>query len=199
MPLVFLDVLSSAEENLRARTTRMDCVRASEQCLKEQACSTKYRTMRQCVAGGKESNFSSVAGLEAKDECRSAMDALKQSPLYNCRCKRGMKKEKNCLRIYWGIYQTLQGNFSSLKEKKERSKVATSDAVFNLLQNETTELYCSFPGAIIPRKSLRGHCLGWAAGIRENPAAIVNIIQVLFPLRYMLLQQEGILDLCSTT
>ncbi|KAI3363478.1 hypothetical protein L3Q82_012095 [Scortum barcoo] len=66
--------------------------------------------MRQCVAGGKESNFSMVAGLEAKDECRSAMDALKQSPLYNCRCKRGMKKEKNCLRIYWGIYQTLQGN-----------------------------------------------------------------------------------------
>ncbi|CAG00350.1 unnamed protein product [Tetraodon nigroviridis] len=111
--LSLLDVLSSAEENLRARTTRMDCVRASEQCLKEQACSTKYRTMRQCVAGGKESNFSSVAGLEAKDECRSAIDALKQSPLYNCRCKRGMKKEKNCLRIYWGVYQTLQVVLSS--------------------------------------------------------------------------------------
>ncbi|XP_044069696.1 GDNF family receptor alpha-1a isoform X2 [Siniperca chuatsi] len=108
--LPLLDVLSYAEENLRAGATRLDCVRASEQCLKEQACSTKYRTMRQCVAGGKESNFSMVAGLEAKDECRSAMDALKQSPLYNCRCKRGMRKEKNCLRIYWGIYQTLQGN-----------------------------------------------------------------------------------------
>ncbi|KAM7408286.1 hypothetical protein PAMA_002140 [Pampus argenteus] len=108
--LPLLDVLSYAEETLRAGATRLDCVRASEQCLKEQACSTKYRTMRQCVAGGKESNFSMVAGLEAKDECRSAMDALKQSPLYNCRCKRGMKKEKNCLRIYWGIYQTLQGN-----------------------------------------------------------------------------------------
>ncbi|XP_029305900.1 GDNF family receptor alpha-1a isoform X1 [Cottoperca gobio] len=106
--LPLLDVLSYAEENLRAN--RLDCVRASEQCLKEQTCSTKYRTMRQCVAGGKESNFSMVAGLEAKDECRSAMDALKQSPLYHCRCKRGMKKEKNCLRIYWGIYQTLQGN-----------------------------------------------------------------------------------------
>ncbi|XP_008279231.1 GDNF family receptor alpha-1a isoform X2 [Stegastes partitus] len=108
--LPLFDVLCYAEENLRAGATRLDCVRASEQCLKEQACSTKYRTMRQCVAGGKESNFSMVAGLEAKDECRSAMDALKQSPLYNCRCKRGMKKEKNCLRIYWGIYQTLQGN-----------------------------------------------------------------------------------------
>lgn len=102
--LPLLDVLCSAEESQRVGSARPDCVRASEQCLKEAACSSKYRTMRQCVAGGKESNFSTVA------ECRSAMDALKQSPLYNCRCKRGMKKEKNCLRIYWGIYQTLQGN-----------------------------------------------------------------------------------------
>lgn len=102
----------SAQENLRAGPPRLDCVRASEQCLREQACSTKYRTMRQCVAGGKESNFSLVAGLEAKDECRSAMEALQQSPLYHCRCRRGMKKEKNCLRIYWGIYQTLQGGGS---------------------------------------------------------------------------------------
>lgn len=109
LSLLFPDVLSLAEENLRAGPNRLDCVRATEQCLREPACSSKYRTLRQCVAGGKESNFSIVASLEAKDECRSAMDALKQSPLYNCRCKRGMKKEKNCLRIYWGIYQSLQG------------------------------------------------------------------------------------------
>ncbi|XP_062422697.1 GDNF family receptor alpha-1a [Pungitius pungitius] len=108
--LPLLDVLSHAEESARAGAPRLDCVRANEQCLKEQACSTKYRTTRQCVAGGQESNFSMVAGQEARDECRSAMDALKQSPLYHCRCKRGMKKEKNCLRVYWGIYQTLQGN-----------------------------------------------------------------------------------------
>ncbi|XP_061600720.1 GDNF family receptor alpha-1a isoform X2 [Cololabis saira] len=109
--LPLLDAVSRAQESVRAAAAgRLDCVRAGEQCLKEPACSSKYRTMRQCVAGGKESNFSMVAGLEAKDECRSAMEALKQSPLYNCRCKRGMKKEKNCLRIYWGIYLTLQGN-----------------------------------------------------------------------------------------
>lgn len=190
MPLVFPDMLSLAEENLRARTTRMDCVRGSEQCLKEQACSTKYRTMRQCVAGGKESNFSSVAGLEAKDECRSAMDALKQSPLYNCRCKRGMKKEKNCLRIYWGIYQTLQGRFSSLEKHSNKHNLITLWLktvqsyylfFFNLLQNETINQYCSFPEvAIIPRKSLRGLCLGWAAGFWENPAGIVNMESIPF-------------------
>lgn len=107
--LSLLDGLSFAQENILSGANRLDCVKASEQCLKEQVCSSKYRTMRQCIAG-KESNYSMVSGLEAKDECRSAMDALKQSPLYHCRCKRGMKKEKNCLRIYWGIYQTLQGN-----------------------------------------------------------------------------------------
>lgn len=59
-----------------------------------------------------------VTGVEAKDECRLALDALKQSPLYNCRCKRGMKKEKNCLRIYWGIYQHLQGAQTSSLHKR---------------------------------------------------------------------------------
>ncbi|KAK6487264.1 GDNF family receptor alpha-1a isoform X1 [Huso huso] len=108
--LPLLDVVLSADVNVVSGSNRLDCVKASEQCLKEHSCSTKYRTLRQCVAG-KESNFSMVySGQEAKDECRIAMDALKQSPLFNCRCKRAMKKEKNCLRIYWSIYQSLQGN-----------------------------------------------------------------------------------------
>lgn len=100
-----VDLLLSAEVS---GGDRLDCVKASDQCLKEQTCSTKYRTLRQCVAG-KETNFSLASGLEAKDECRNAMEALKQKSLYNCRCKRGMKKEKNCLRIYWSMYQSLQG------------------------------------------------------------------------------------------
>lgn len=107
--LQLLVVLSAAADPPRSPNPRLDCVRASEQCLREPACSSKYRTMRQCASGGKETSLSQ-GSLEGKDECRTAIDALKQSPLYNCRCKRGMKKEKNCLRIYWGIYQTLQGN-----------------------------------------------------------------------------------------
>ncbi|TNN80074.1 GDNF family receptor alpha-1 [Liparis tanakae] len=92
-----------------SRPARPDCVKASEQCLKEYSCSTKYRTMRQCVAG-RESNFSAVTGPEAQGECRSAIEAMRQSSLNNCRCRRGMKKEKNCLRIFWSIFQSLQGN-----------------------------------------------------------------------------------------
>ncbi|XP_015264270.1 PREDICTED: GDNF family receptor alpha-1-like, partial [Gekko japonicus] len=107
--LPLMEVLLSAEVSGLLGGERLDCVKASDQCLKEQSCSTKYRTLRQCVAG-KESNFSRATGLEAKDECKSATEALKQKSLYNCRCKRGMKKEKNCLRIYWSMYQSLQGN-----------------------------------------------------------------------------------------
>ncbi|XP_046690673.1 GDNF family receptor alpha-1a isoform X1 [Silurus meridionalis] len=104
----------------------MDCVAASELCLREPGCSTKYRTMRQCVAG-KEGNISA----EGRDECRSALDALKQSPLYNCRCKRGMKKEKNCLRIYWGLYQHLQGN-DLLEESPYEPMTSRASDIFRL-------------------------------------------------------------------
>ncbi|XP_068161507.1 GDNF family receptor alpha-1b [Antennarius striatus] len=109
--LSFLDSVLTlrGDGSTPSRPVRLDCVKASEQCLKEYSCSTKYRTMRQCVAG-RESNFSAVTGTEAQGECRSAIEAVKQSPLYNCRCRRGMKKEKNCLRIFWSIFQSLQGN-----------------------------------------------------------------------------------------
>ncbi|XP_053306312.1 GDNF family receptor alpha-1 [Spea bombifrons] len=107
--LPLLDAFLSAEVRRSPSGERLDCVRANEQCLKEQECSAKYRTLRQCVAG-KETNFSKAMGLEAKDECRNATEALKQKALHSCRCKRGMKKEKNCLRIYWSVYQSLQGN-----------------------------------------------------------------------------------------
>uniref|UniRef100_A0A8C6RNY4 GDNF/GAS1 domain-containing protein n=1 Tax=Nannospalax galili TaxID=1026970 RepID=A0A8C6RNY4_NANGA len=80
-----LDLLLSAEVS---GGDRLDCVKARDQCLKEQSCSTKY-------LAGKETNFSLASGLEAKDECRSAMEALKQKSLYNCRCN---------------MYQSLQGN-----------------------------------------------------------------------------------------
>ncbi|XP_027021688.1 GDNF family receptor alpha-1a isoform X2 [Tachysurus fulvidraco] len=124
--LPLLDVLLSAEKSVFAAGNRMDCVGASELCLKEPGCSTKYRTMRQCIAG-KEGNISA----EGRDECRSALDALKQSPLYNCRCKRGMKKEKNCLRIYWGLYQHLQGN-DLLEESPYEPMTSRASDIFRL-------------------------------------------------------------------
>uniref|UniRef100_A0A4W3JJJ2 GDNF family receptor alpha-1 n=1 Tax=Callorhinchus milii TaxID=7868 RepID=A0A4W3JJJ2_CALMI len=81
---------------------RVDCVKANELCTSDSSCSSKYRTFRQCLAG----SSSMVTGPQAKNECINAMEALQQSPLYDCRCKRGMKNEKRCLRIYWSIHQS---------------------------------------------------------------------------------------------
>ncbi|XP_069468001.1 GDNF family receptor alpha-1 isoform X2 [Ambystoma mexicanum] len=124
LPLM-MDILLSGTEvrGLPTGGERLDCVRASEQCLKESGCSSKYRTLRQCVAG-KEGNFSKV---DAKDECKNATEALKQKSLSNCHCRRGMKKEKNCLRIYWSMYKNLQGNDLQEDSPYERGHSRQSD------------------------------------------------------------------------
>ncbi|KAK3559446.1 hypothetical protein QTP86_013626, partial [Hemibagrus guttatus] len=106
-----LDVLhvSLCAELAQTRASRLDCVRAHEQCLGRYGCSSAFRTMRQCLAGT-GGNFSALNEPEAQDECRNAMESMRQSSLYNCKCKRGMKKEKKCLRIFWSVYHSLQGN-----------------------------------------------------------------------------------------
>lgn len=79
----------------------MDCVRASDMCNQNSQCSSRYRIMRQCLAG-KDSNT-----MLANKECQAALEVLQESPLYDCRCKRGMKKELQCLQNYWSIHMGL--------------------------------------------------------------------------------------------
>lgn len=67
----------------------VDCVRANELCAAESNCSSRYRTLRQCLAGRDRNT------MLANKECQAALEVLQESPLYDCRCKRGMKKEKN--------------------------------------------------------------------------------------------------------
>uniref|UniRef100_A0A8D0DS45 GDNF family receptor alpha-2 n=1 Tax=Salvator merianae TaxID=96440 RepID=A0A8D0DS45_SALMN len=76
----------------------MDCVRANELCAAESSCSSRYRTLRQCVAGRDRNT------MLANKECQAALEVLQESPLYGCHCKRGMKKELLCLQIYWSIH-----------------------------------------------------------------------------------------------
>uniref|UniRef100_A0A3Q0T1Q2 GDNF family receptor alpha 2 n=1 Tax=Amphilophus citrinellus TaxID=61819 RepID=A0A3Q0T1Q2_AMPCI len=81
----------------------LDCVRASELCNQNSQCSSRYRIMRQCLSGGdKERN-----AMLASKECQGALEVLQDSPLYDCRCKRGMKKELQCLQNYWSIHMGL--------------------------------------------------------------------------------------------
>ncbi|XP_034975023.2 GDNF family receptor alpha-2 [Zootoca vivipara] len=81
----------------------VDCVRANELCAAEPSCSSRYRTLRQCVAGRDRNT------MLANKECQAALEVLQESPLYDCHCKRGMKKELLCLQIYWSIHLGLTG------------------------------------------------------------------------------------------
>ncbi|XP_058869627.1 GDNF family receptor alpha-2-like [Acipenser ruthenus] len=78
--------------------TPVDCVKANEQCAVDSLCSSRYRTLRQCLAGRDRNT------MLANKECQAALEVLQESPLYDCRCKRGMKRELQCLQIYWSIH-----------------------------------------------------------------------------------------------
>uniref|UniRef100_A0A3P9DAJ7 GDNF family receptor alpha 2 n=1 Tax=Maylandia zebra TaxID=106582 RepID=A0A3P9DAJ7_9CICH len=85
----------------------LDCVRASELCNQNSQCSSRYRIMRQCLSGGDKER----SAMLASKECQGALEVLQDSPLYDCRCKRGMKKELQCLQNYWSIHMGLtEGN-----------------------------------------------------------------------------------------
>ncbi|XP_033488522.1 GDNF family receptor alpha-4 [Epinephelus lanceolatus] len=80
-----------------------DCLMAGDSCSSDETCSPRLRTLRQCVAG----NGSVKLGPGARSQCANAVSALLSSPLHGCQCKRGMKKEKNCLSIYWSLHQSI--------------------------------------------------------------------------------------------
>lgn len=92
-----------------AVSSSRDCLQAGESCTNDPICSAKFRTLRQCIAG----NGANKLGPDAKNQCRSTVTALLSSQLYGCKCKRGMKKEKHCLSVYWSIHHTLMEGQSS--------------------------------------------------------------------------------------
>ncbi|XP_010877704.2 GDNF family receptor alpha-4a isoform X2 [Esox lucius] len=79
-----------------------DCLTAGDTCSSDDSCSPRLRTLRQCVAG----DGSVKLGPGARNQCENAVAALLSSPLHGCLCKRGMKREKNCLSIYWSLHQS---------------------------------------------------------------------------------------------
>ncbi|XP_061673702.1 GDNF family receptor alpha-2-like isoform X1 [Syngnathoides biaculeatus] len=80
----------------------VDCIQASDMCNQNPQCSSRYRVMRQCLVGKEKE-----AMLDNNRECQAALEVLLVSPLYDCRCKRGMKKELQCLQNYWTIHMGL--------------------------------------------------------------------------------------------
>uniref|UniRef100_A0A3Q3E5M1 GDNF family receptor alpha 2a n=1 Tax=Hippocampus comes TaxID=109280 RepID=A0A3Q3E5M1_HIPCM len=99
------DVLSQAIKHFFLAGTPsewVDCIQASDMCNQNPHCSSRYRVMRQCLVGKEKE-----AMLDNNQECRAALRVLLVSPLFDCRCKRGMKKEMQCLQNYWTIHMGL--------------------------------------------------------------------------------------------
>lgn len=81
--------------------------------------------MRQCLSGGGKER----SAMLASKECRGALEVLQDSPLYDCRCKRGMKKEVQCLQNYWSIHMGLSEG-ESVQEVRVRREVVVSKQSF---------------------------------------------------------------------
>ncbi|XP_051508997.1 GDNF family receptor alpha-2-like isoform X2 [Myxocyprinus asiaticus] len=100
--LLFLDELvfcmsGSSALSESGHQDSMDCLRTTEKCNQDQKCSHRFRIMRQCLAG-KDRNT-----MLANRDCQVALEVLQEMSLFDCRCKRGMKKEMQCLQSYWSI------------------------------------------------------------------------------------------------
>uniref|UniRef100_A0A8C7WV50 GDNF/GAS1 domain-containing protein n=1 Tax=Oryzias sinensis TaxID=183150 RepID=A0A8C7WV50_9TELE len=78
-----------------------DCVKAHQVCLADPQCEALYRGLELCAA---DAAFSAL-GEQVASECLERQDALlaKHPSLLTCKCQRGSRKEKRCLRIYWRV------------------------------------------------------------------------------------------------
>ncbi|XP_062854266.1 GDNF family receptor alpha-2a [Trichomycterus rosablanca] len=104
--LLLMVDLSASSSSSHASTSLtpqdfVDCVRASEDCNLSPQCSPQFRIIKQCLVG---KDWSSMLGVK---ECQAALEVLQETPLMECRCKRGMKKELQCLQHYWSIHMSL--------------------------------------------------------------------------------------------
>lgn len=131
----------------------MDCVRASEVCAADQSCSARYRTLRQCLAGRDRNT------MLANKECQAALEVLQESPLYDCRCKRGMKKELQCLQTYWSIHLGLTEGEEFYETSPYEPVTARLSDIFRL---------ASIVSGMEPTSSKSNHCLDAAKACNLN-------------------------------
>ncbi|XP_069473820.1 GDNF family receptor alpha-2 [Ambystoma mexicanum] len=133
--------------------TPVDCVRANELCATEPSCSSRYRTLRQCLAGRDRNT------MLTNKECQAALEVLQESPLYDCRCKRGMKKELQCLQIYWSIHLGLTEGEEFYEASPYEPVTARLSDIFRL---------ASIVSGMEPTSSKSNHCLDAAKACNLN-------------------------------
>ncbi|XP_043938851.1 GDNF family receptor alpha-2-like [Protopterus annectens] len=131
----------------------VDCVKGNELCTTDSTCSSRYRTLRQCLAGRDRNT------MLVNKECQSALEVLQESPLYDCRCKRGMKKELQCLQIYWSIHQGLTEGEEFYETSPYEPVTFRLSDIFRL---------ASIISGMDPNASKTNHCLDAAKACNLN-------------------------------
>lgn len=82
-------------------SSHTDCVEALRMCSADPRCEALYRGLELCAADAAVS----LLGEKVAAECLERQDALlgKHPALSSCKCQRGLRKEEQCLHIYWNI------------------------------------------------------------------------------------------------
>lgn len=80
-------------------SSHTDCVEALRVCYADPRCEALYRGLELCAADAAVSPL----GEQVAAECLERRDALlgKHPALSSCKCQRGLRKEEQCLHIYW--------------------------------------------------------------------------------------------------
>lgn len=82
-------------------SSHTDCVEALRTCSADPRCKALYRGLELCAADAAVSPL----GEQVAAECLERQDALlgKHPALSLCKCQRGLRKEEQCLHIYWSV------------------------------------------------------------------------------------------------
>ncbi|XP_048399428.1 GDNF family receptor alpha-4-like isoform X1 [Stegostoma tigrinum] len=107
--------------------TQGGCLSALTQCSLDPECIRKFRTLLRCTARHGVEPFRPAA----RNECLTAALGLQANPLYACKCQRGMKKEKNCLQIYWTIHQSHVAGYNDLETSPYEYSMPASSLVLD--------------------------------------------------------------------
>ncbi|XP_076005341.1 GDNF family receptor alpha-3 [Genypterus blacodes] len=78
-----------------------DCVEANQRCLIDPQCAALYRGLERCAD---DTAVSSLGGQVAA-ECLERQDVFlfKHPDLVTCKCQRSVRREEQCLQIYWRV------------------------------------------------------------------------------------------------
>lgn len=96
-----LGVLPLPSSILSFPSSHADCVEALRVCSADPRCEALYRGLELCAADAAVSPL----GEQVAAECLERQDALlgKHPALSSCKCQRGLRKEEQCLHIYWSV------------------------------------------------------------------------------------------------